>query len=308
MADRPKKVVVTGAYGFVGRNVAKHFANAGWTVVGIGHGSWARDEWRQWGITEWHTSEITLEVMQTYAESSETIIHCAGSGSVGFSMSHPQQDFQRSVDTTVAVLEFIRLHAPKTHMVYPSSGGVYGASKKLPMAEFDLLAPTSPYGVHKRIAEELCCCYAKHFGLSVAVVRLFSIYGIGLRKQLLWDACKKISGGGNGFFGNGMETRDWLHVSDAASLLLEASKRASADCPIVNGGAGQGITVQELLSELFVCFERRDAPQFSGVSRSGDPLHYAADISQLSSWGWQPKTLWREGVREYAEWFKREKT
>lgn len=300
----PGTVLVTGAYGFIGRNVAKHFANAGWVVVGIGHGSWAREEWRQWGISEWHTADITADALLTYAGSPEVIVHCAGSGSVGFSMTHPHQDFQRTVGTAVAVLEFARLHAPQARVVYPSSAGVYGVAERLPIAESDPLAPVSPYGVHKTIAEEICCSYAHHFGVSVAIVRLFSVYGFGLRKQLLWDACMKIRNGGNTFFGSGMETRDWLHINDAASLLSAAGERASTECPIVNGGAGQGVLVREVLSELFVRFGRSDTPQFSGASRSGDPLHYIADISRLRSWGWQPKTPWREGVREYAEWFK----
>ncbi len=306
MPKMPRTVLVTGAYGFIGRNVAKHSANAGCQVVGIGHGSWAREEWRQWGISEWHATDITTDALLTYAGLPEVIVHCAGSGSVGFSMIHPHQDFQRTVDATVAVLEFVRLHAPQARVVYPSSAGVYGVVEKLPIAEFDPLAPVSPYGVHKRISEEMCCSYAHHFGLSVAIVRLFSVYGIGLRKQLLWDACMKIRNGGNSFFGSGMETRDWLQVDDAASLLLVAGERASVECPIVNGGSGQGVLVRDLLSELFVCFGRSDAPQFSGASRSGDPLHYIADISRLCSWGWQPKMAWREGVRQYAEWFKKE--
>jgi UDP-glucose 4-epimerase len=301
-------VLVTGAYGFVGRNVAKQFAGAGWTVVGIGHGSWARAEWRQWGISEWHTADITIDALLTYAGSPDVIVHCAGSGSVGFSLTHPQQDFERTVDTTVAVLEFVRLHAPHARVVYPSSAGVYGVAAKLPIVESDPLAPVSPYGVHKKIAEEVCCSYAQYFGVSVAIVRLFSVYGIGLRKQLLWDACTKIHSGENVFFGGGLETRDWLHIDDAASLLMSASQHSSITCPIVNGGAGLGVSVRDLLSELFICFDRNYAPQFSGVSRGGDPLHYIADISSLDSWGWHPKTPWQEGVREYAEWFKKDAT
>ena len=300
----PGTVLITGAYGFIGRNVAKHFANAGWMVIGIGHGSWAREEWWQWGISEWHAVDITTDALLTYAGSPEVIVHCAGSGSVGFSMTHPQQDFQRTVGTTVAVLEFARLHAPQARLVYPSSAGVYGVVEKLPIAESDPLAPVSPYGVHKKISEEICCSYAHHFGVSVALVRLFSVYGIGLRKQLLWDACMKIRNGGDTFFGSGMETRDWLHINDAAALLFAAGERASTECPIVNGGVGQGVLVREVLSELFVCFGRSYTPQFSGALRSGDPVHYIADVSRLCSWDWQPKTPWREGVREYAEWFK----
>ena len=298
-----KTVIITGGYGFIGRNVAKYFAEHGWVVIGIGHGSWAREEWRQWGIAEWHTADITPDTLLTYGGSPDVIVHCAGSGSVGFSMDHPQQDFHRTVGTTVAVLEFVRLHAPQARVVYPSSAGVYGVAEKFPIAEIAPLVPVSPYGVHKKIAEEMCCSYASHFGISIAIVRLFSVYGIGLRKQLLWDACMKIRNGVNTFFGTGMETRDWLHIDDAATLLFEAGERASAECLVVNGGTGEGVSVNKVLSELFACWGRDDAPLFSGTSRSGDPVHYIADISQLDSWDWQPKTPWRVGIREYAEWF-----
>jgi nucleoside-diphosphate-sugar epimerase len=71
----------------------------------------------------------------------------------------------------------------------------------------------------------------------------------------------------------------------------------------VNGGAGQGIRVRDVLSELFVVFGRTDEPAFSGVTRGGDPAAYAADIERARNWGWQPKIQWREGVREYAAWF-----
>lgn len=301
-----RSVLVTGAYGFVGRNVSRHYADAGWTVVGMGHGTWAREEWRRWGISEWYSSDITLNELLTYGGVPDVIVHCAGSGSVAFSMSHPMQDFQRTVTSTVAVLEFVRLHATHAHLVYPSSASVYGVAEKLPSSELDPLFPASPYGVHKRIAEEMCCSYAKNFNIAVAIVRLFSVYGIGLRKQLLWDACVKVRNGEDVFFGSGLETRDWLHISDAAVLLARAGEYASSECPVLNGGSGIGGTVRDVLIELFDSFGRSDAPQFSGAVRSGDPIHYLADISRSRDLGWQPKIGWREGVREYVEWFKKD--
>lgn len=301
-----KTALVTGAYGFVGRYVARQLSRDGWRVIGLGHGTWSREEWQSWGIAEWHSSDISLDALITYAGKPEVIVHCAGSGSVGFSMTHPCQDFQRTVATTLAVLEFARLYAPLAKIAYPSSAGVYGEVHKLPIAETDPLFPASPYGAHKRLAEELCASYAKHFDIAVAVVRLFSVYGAGLRKQLLWDASQKIMRGENGFFGTGEEIRDWLHVEDAASLLLTAASQASSECPMVNGGSGVGVTVREVLTELFGCFERAaDVPNFTGVARSGDPVGYVADIAMAKQWGWQPKMGLHEGLHEYAQWFKR---
>lgn len=299
-----KTALVTGAYGFIGRYVARRLTRDGWRVIGLGHGSWTREEWQKWGVAEWHSADITLETLITYASEPDVIVHCAGSGSVGFSMTHPYQDFQRTVATTLAVLEFARLYAPQARVAYPSSAGVYGVVQKLPIAETDPLSPASPYGVHKCLAEGLCESYARHFDISVAVVRLFSVYGPGLRKQLLWDASQKIMNGQNGFFGSGEEVRDWLHVEDAASLLITAADHASTGCPMVNGGSGVGVTVREVLTELFDCFERADTPNFSGAARSGDPVGYVADISRPKHWGWQPSIGWKDGLRDYVAWFR----
>lgn len=299
-----KTALVTGAYGFIGRHVARQLARDGWRVIGLGHGTWVRDEWKVWGIDEWHSVEIALETLITYAGEPDVIVHCAGSGSVGFSMTHPYQDFQRTVTTTLAVLEFARLYVPRVRIAFPSSAGVYGVVQKLPIEEATPLLPASPYGVHKRLAEGLCESYAKHFGIAVAVVRLFSVYGAGLCKQLLWDASQKIAGGENGFFGTGEEIRDWLHVEDAANLLIIAAGHASVLCPVVNGGSGAGVAVREILAELFANLGRADAPAFSGVARSGDPLGYVADIARARQWGWQPQVEWRKGLCDYVVWFK----
>lgn len=300
-----KTVCITGAFGFIGRHVARLYAAKGWQVTGIGHGSWGRAEWQQWGVADWHSADISLESMLTYAGRPDVIIHCAGSGSVAFSMDHPLQDFQRTVSTTAAVLEFIRMQSPGTCLVYPSSAGVYGIAEHLPIEVSAPLRPISPYGVHKKMGEELCRAFAGHFKIPVAIVRLFSIYGNTLRKQLLWDACVKLRNGETGFFGSGRERRDWLHIEDAATLLFEAGNHASPGCPVVNGGTGIGTGTREILTELFSCHGRSDSPEFTGSTRPGDPVDYIADLAETRQWNWRPTKTWRQGVREYVEWYKR---
>lgn len=295
---------MTGAYGFIGRHVARQLNCDGWRVIGLGHGSWNREEWQSWGISEWHTADVTLNSLITYGGKPDVILHCAGSGSVGFSMMYPHQDFQRTVETTIAVLEYVRMYAPRARVAFPSSGGVYGEANRLPISETDSISPASPYGVHKRMAEELCESYARHFGVTISIVRLFSVYGAGLRKQLLWDASHKIMSGNMEFFGTGEEIRDWLHVEDAARLLITATAYASAACPLVNGGAGEGISVRNVLADLIACFNRDVTPKFSGVARDGDPAGYLADISLARKWKWQPTISLSVGLREYAEWFQ----
>ena len=296
--------LVTGAFGFVGRHVARALAAEGAHVVGIGHGSWGRDEWRRWGIDEWHTADITVETLTTYAGEPQRVFHCAGSGSVSFSMTHPSQDWHRTVGSTMAVLEYLRLLSPEARLVIPSSAGVYGVAARLPIGISDVLTPASPYGVHKKMAEDLCSSYARHFGLRCALVRLFSVYGIGIRKQLLWDACTKLGRGEAAFAGTGQETRDWLHVEDAARLMLVAAEHTSAACPVVNGGSGDAVPIREVVGLIAQRMGGTVQPHFTGLTRAGDPTHYQADLTEARAWGWAPRQSRVEAMTAYVDWYK----
>lgn len=298
-----KQAAVLGAAGFVGRHAARALALAGYDVVGIGHGSWLRDEWRGWGLRDWHVADISLETLLTYAGEPEMLVQCAGSGSVAFSMTHPAQDFRRSVDSTLAALDFVRLHAPDCRFVLPSSAAVYGSAEQMPITVADRLRPESPYGVHKKIAEDLCRSYARTFGIRAAIVRLFSVYGLGLRKQLLWDACMKLTQGEGRFAGTGEELRDWLEVQDAAALLVAAGERAGPGCPIVNGGTGHAVSVRAIVEGLRQELGVSIDPAFSGDRREGDPIGYQADITEARAWGWSPQRPLTEGLAAYASWF-----
>ena len=294
--------LVTGAHGFIGRHVSRHLAAAGWAVVGVGHGNWVRDEWLRWGLRDWRTADITLESLVTYAAEASAVIHCAGGASVTFSVAHPYEDFRRSVDSTAAVLEFARLHARGARVVLASSAGVYGEVPPAPISESAPCMPVSPYGAHKKMAEELCRSFSRVEGLATAVVRLFSVYGPGLRKQLLWDACERLARGENRFFGTGTEVRDWLHVEDAAALLVVALGSAGTGCPVFNGGTGAGTSVRDVLGTLFQALGRTDEPSFSAQARTGDPSTLVADASRAFGLGWRPAHAWRDGIAAFAAW------
>ena len=188
-------ILVTGAHGFVGRHVSRSFAQRGHEVVGMGHGGWKSEEWQSWGLCRWTETDISIEALEKFGGEPEVIVHCAGGGSVPMSVVQPYQDFERTVISMANVLEYIRLKSPATRLVFPSSAAVYGNAETMPIKEEDRCAPISPYGMHKLLAEQLMTSYANAYGVSCVIVRFFSIYGCGLRKQLLWDACGKIAGG-----------------------------------------------------------------------------------------------------------------
>ena len=303
MSDRI--ALVTGARGFLGRHVARLLADRGYTVHGVGHGRWKSGEGSQWGLASWREGEVAIgNLLDLVAP--ELVVHCAGGASVAFSVEHPLLDFQRSVDSTAAVLEYARLRAPGAAVVLLSSGSLYGSHEQGAVPESAPLSPRSPYAAHKRLAEELCGAYGRFFGLRSVVVRLFSVYGPGLRKQLLWDACTRLARGDATFAGTGGETRDWLHVEDAARLIVQAASQASSSSPVVNGGSGVGATVGEVAAALASALGFKGPLTFTQAERPGDPFRFVADNRLALSWGWSPQITWREGIAAYAAWFAKE--
>lgn len=299
-----KHILVTGAYGFLGRNIAKEFKKAGNYVAGIGHGKWDKDEYSKWGLDDWYETTITFEALLNINQKFDIIVHCGGSGSVGFSWENPYEDFQKSVGSTLSVLEYIRLQNNNCKFIYPSSPAVQGNLGHIQIKEDMISTPVSPYGFHKKIAEEICLSYHNNFKIDVGIIRYFSIYGNGLQKQLLWEACKKIHKSDEVvFFGTGNETRDWIHVSDAASLLYDFSAKLKG-YEVVNGGTGIETPINEVIHILSENLKITVKVKFNGVVKEGDPLHFWADDTKAKALEWKPLINVSEGIKDYVQYFK----
>jgi UDP-glucose 4-epimerase len=302
-----ESVLVTGGYGFLGRAVARRFKSAGFRVVGIGRGRWAPEEAAQFGFDSWLDAGVSLSSLMTLSGSFSLVAHCGGNGSVGYSLANPLQDFYKTVQGTADLLEYLRLRQPSTTLVYPSSAAVYGAKPDAPIHEDDELAPISPYGFHKKIVEELLRSYSNTYGVRVAVIRYFSIYGPGLTKQLLWDAACKLLAPGTGsaeFWGTGAETRDWISAEDAAGLCV-AVNRCDHRFSILNGASGERTTVQETLRLLRAALGSNAEITFNQQVREGDPRFYHADVSRAAAINFRTTTPFAAGIARFADWFVR---
>ena len=133
---------------------------------------------------------------------------------------------------------------------------------------------------------------------------LYSVYGPGLRKQLLWDALQRTAGGDFQFFGSGQELRDWVFVSDLVECLLRASEYASVEVPVFNVGTCRAVSVREVLSELFSIAGLDREPMFRGQPKEGDPDRLVADDSAEALLGPLLHTPLRAGLTAYVEWYR----
>lgn len=295
-----QSVLVTGAAGFIGSAVVRALRSRGARVTGIGHGAWTGDPGPD---AVFIRADVTLEALRGSARRPDIVVHCAGPASVGASFGDPSEDFTRSVVTCHAVLDYMRQCAPQARLVLCSSAAVYGAGHAAPIPENAATQPVSPYGLHKDICERLVRFHARTWALQAVIVRLFSVYGEGLKRQLLWDASCKLSRGERSFSGGGDEVRDWIHVADAAEILVDAAAHASPEVPACNAGTGRGTRVRDALRDICRALGITERLEFDGMVRPGDPAYLVAAITRSESWGWAPKTTLSEGLVRYARWF-----
>ena len=301
---------ITGAHGFIGRHLARECRARGWSVAGVGHGAWDEGEAERWGLSHWVRGEVrleTLELLAATAPAPDFIFHLAGGSSVGLSVAAPDEDFRRTVTSTSETLRWMTGASARSVLVLASSAAVYGTAGPKRIPESQPCVPCSPYGQHKRIAEMLGLSFARRGEARVRIVRMFSVYGPHLRKQLLWDLCMRLSKAPPELLlsGTGAETRDFLHVEDAARLLADRATRPEEDpSPIVNGGTGVATSVRELAERVVAAWGRATPVRFNARTRPGDPSSLVADIRAARAAGWAPRVPLAEGVEGYVSWFR----
>ena len=298
---------VTGAAGFIGRRACECLVQCGGPVVGIGRLCDGVEPPK--GLAAWVTASVARDSLAALAArvgEPDVIVHLAGAGTVEASLLRALEDYHENVGAIAEALEFARACSRPPAVILASSSAVYGRADAAHISEETPLHPVSPYGLHKWMAEELCRAYARAHKVPVAVVRLFSVYGSGLCKQLLWEASRRADGGQPEFDGTGDEVRDWLHVDDAARLLCLAAHHASADCPVVNGGTGCGMRVADVLGTLGACSDPPWTPRFKGTVRPCDPPRYVADIRRARAPGFEPQVGLDPALADYARWYREE--
>lgn len=303
-----KTVLITGVYGFLGSHTAAKFKQEGWRVIGLGRGKELPKLLQEYPPDTLITGEVNQKNLSQINEPLDVLIHFAGNGVVSRSFEDPLKDFRDSVECSVEVLDYMRRVHPQGRFIFSSGATVYGKQDDVLLREDMTLYPTSPYGVHKKITEELCEMYSKTYDLGITVIRFFSLYGPGLKKQLLYDACKKLSDPASvaaTFWGTGNETRDWFNIDDAVGLVYTAAQTIER-FSLMNAGSGIKITLKETIEYIKKELESSKEIVFTGEGRVGDPQHFWANIEKAKELGWKPQIFWKEGIRTYVDWFKKQ--
>lgn len=296
------KVLVTGINGFIGGHLANKFASMGHDVTGMDKTA------RSGGFRTYGVDMLEEDLKPVLKETApELILHCAGLASVPFSVLNPETDFQANTWMVYRLLNAMRESgAEGCRFVFMSSAAVYGQPSKLPISENDDLQPISPYALHKKMAEDICRYFISRHSFDIRVLRIFSAYGSGLKKQLFWDLHQKaVQTGELELFGTGSESRDFIHISDLSEAVYLIAMDKRERHIFWNVANGEETFIGEA-ARLFAEAAGMGAEKvrFQGQAREGDPANWRADIGRLMALGYKKKVSMREGINGYVNWVR----
>ncbi len=285
-------ITILGSTGFIGSNLVKYFHSQGYEVFVLNKLDFS-----------------DFKKVSDSFEASFVIINCIGSANVGFSYSNTDNDFHSNVGVVRIILETIKNNKNKDlKFINLSSASVYGNPKLLPVKESDPIMPISPYGFHKSIAELLLMEYSQCFGLKTLSLRIFSAYGNGQKKLLLWDLHEKIqnSKGRIVLHGTGNESRDFIHIEDIAQQISLAIDNAGFSGEAINVANEIEVKISEVVELYQKFYPKMFDYEFNGEERLGDPKNWCADISWMNNANYRPKFNIAAGIQSYIDWIIKE--
>ena len=296
------KILIIGSEGFIGSHCVDFFLSTGHFVSGL-------DLYEQPSKRYVYTkiTRLSPEFDEVFGSGQfDAVINASGSSNVSYSMAHPLSDFEANCLDTIRVLDAIRKHQKDCRYIHLSSAAVYGNPAKLPVQETDPLLPISAYGWHKLIAENLCREYSSLYKLNIAILRPFSVYGPGLKKQLFWDLFQKSRDRQGKFelFGTGKESRDYIHINDLVRAVACVLEKAAMRGEAYNIAPGNETTIEKVVDIFFSALSLQPDYFFNGQVRSGDPLNWCADTRKINQLGFSCEIDLLQGMKEVAACLK----
>jgi nucleoside-diphosphate-sugar epimerase len=303
-------VLVTGAAGFIGSHLCELLLAAGDEVRGIDCFTDYYPRERKlaniapllhedrFGLIEDDLADVSLAELLAGVD---VVYHLAAQSGVRTSWGADFATYvKHNVLATQRLLEACREQPPRK-LVFASSSSVYGDAASYPTSEAVRPQPVSPYGVTKLASEHLCELYRVNFGLPIASLRLFSVYGPRQRPDMAFSRLVEcaLHGGVFELYGDGEQTRDCTFVGDVVRGMREAAE--SDWVGVANIGGGMQVSMNHVIARLSeICAPVEVSRK---LPRAGDVRNTGADISVAAAgFGYQPRTTLDEGLRAMADW------
>ena len=313
---KKRRVLITGATGFVGSSLAARLADLGARVTGLAKDPVPESSFEKQGLkgkirlirgdlADWPFVERTLRRHPV-----EIVYHLAAQAIVGKANQSPRETFRSNIEGTWNLLEACRDTRSLRAVIVASSDKAYGAHRKLPYREDFPLRPQFPYDVSKACAELVARSYFFTYGLPVVVTRFANLYGPGDMNfsRIIPDTIRSILAGRRPVIrSDGTPERDYLFIDDAVDLYLLLAQRIDrTKGEVFNAGHNQPVRVLQVVETLLRLAGRSDLkPKILG---KGTP-HGEIDRQWLDGAkakrmvGWSPDVELEAGLKKTLAWY-----
>ena len=337
MDSRP--ILVTGAAGFIGAEVARRLLIRGERVIGVDNlnayydpalkqSRLARIRALPEAASAWRFELLSVEdgegLLSLFAaEKPRAVVHLAAQAGVRYSLENPAAYVQSNLVGFANILEGCRHHGVE-HLVYASSSSVYGGNRQMPFSEQHAVNhPVSLYAATKKANELMAHTYSHLYGLPATGLRFFTVYGPWGRPDMapMLFAKAILAGEPIRVFNHGRMQRDFTYIDDIVEGVIRClDQPATADSAfdplqpnpataavphrVFNIGNAQPTALLRFIEVLEQALGRQAIKDFQPM-QPGDVVATAADTSALEAWvGFRPSTSIEAGVEAFARWYR----
>jgi nucleoside-diphosphate-sugar epimerase len=311
-----KKVLVTGADGFMGSHLVDRLLELGADVSIFVRGTSTVGTSKNNFKNLSHTSDVFSNILTGNIASSdsveliksikpEIVFHLAAEAYVPRCFEQPLEVFDVNLTGTLNVLEAARALKDIERVVVTSSSEIYGSYDN-PISELNLLNPTSPYGASKAAADRAAYSWYFTYHLPIAIMRPFNTYG----PRHTYDVIPKfidlaLLGKPITVHGSGEQSRDFTYVSDTVEGFLVMGIHQKAIGEAVNFGASHGVSIK-YIAEKIVDATKSSSAIIHTEARLAEVGTLTSDCSKAKElFGWEPKVSIEDGLKENIAWMQK---
>ena len=292
-------ILVTGGAGFIGSHIAGYFAAAGHNVTVLDNLStgYSHNIPKSDNITFIEGDICDPITVAKATKGADYVFHHAALVSVPLSCQRPADAFNINTLGTLNVLQ-ASLDAGAAKVIIASSAAVYGNNPILPKREDMLPEPASPYAISKLDCEYLARMFYTDHGLRTTCLRYFNVYGPRQDPNSAYAAAIPIflsrarAGEELVIYGDGGQTRDFVHVSDVVRANVAAMEHGDGE--VFNVATGRSVTIMKL-AETIVDITGTGAGIVHEAERAGDIRDSRADVGKIAEW-WRSEVELVEGL------------